>query len=122
MEEQIPEGIIVPEEPEIALRRSSRPRRPTNFDDFTTYLNEADLDIGKCNDPTSYNEAVNSDHSSQWNKAMIDELDSMSKNDVWQLVELPKGIKPVGCKWVFKTKLDPNGNVERYKARLVAKV
>ena len=79
------------------------------------------MDIGKCNDPTSYNEAVNSDHSSQWNKAMIDELDSMSKNDVWQLVKLPKGIKPVGCKWVFKTKLDPNGNVERYKARLVAK-
>ena len=52
---------------------------------------------------------------------MIDELESMKKNDVWDLVELPNGAKPVGCKWVFKTKLDPNGNVERYKARLVAK-
>ncbi|GKB87384.1 putative RNA-directed DNA polymerase [Tanacetum coccineum] len=31
------------------------------------------------------------------------------------------GAKPVGCKWVYKTKLDPNGNVERYKAHLVAK-
>jgi hypothetical protein len=52
---------------------------------------------------------------------MNDELDSMHKNDVWELVELPKGAKPIGCKWVFKTKLDPNGNVERHKARLVAK-
>ena len=46
LEEQIPEVTIEPEEPEISLRRSSRPRRPTNFDDFITYLNEADLDIG----------------------------------------------------------------------------
>jgi len=52
---------------------------------------------------------------------MIDELNSMEKNDVWELAELPKGYKPVGCKWVFKTKLDPKGNIERYKARLVAK-
>ncbi|KAJ0806805.1 putative RNA-directed DNA polymerase [Helianthus annuus] len=79
------------------------------------------MDPGKLNDPISYNEAISSDQSSEWNKAMIDELDSMKKNDVWDLVELPNGVKPVGCKWVFKTKLDPNGNVERYKARLVAK-
>jgi len=36
-------------------------------------------------------------------------------------VNLPLGCKPVGCKWVFKTKRSPNGKVERYKARLVAK-
>ncbi|XP_076883210.1 uncharacterized protein LOC143531908 [Bidens hawaiensis] len=106
-------------EPANQLRRSSRSRRPTNFDDFVTYLTEADTK--KLNDPISYNEAMSSDQSSEWNKAMIDELDSMRKNDVWDLVELPNGFKPVGCKWVFKTKLDPNGNVERYKARLVAK-
>ena len=42
-------------------------------------------------------------------------------NDVWDLVELPKGAKPIGCKWIFKTKRDSKGNIERYKARLVAK-
>nr|GEW89396.1 putative zinc finger, CCHC-type [Tanacetum cinerariifolium] len=52
---------------------------------------------------------------------MEDELNLMSKNIVWELAELPKGAKPVGCKWVFKTKLDPNRNIERYKAHLVAK-
>jgi hypothetical protein len=36
-------------------------------------------------------------------------------------VELPNGCAPVGCKWVFKTKRDPYGKVDRYKARLVAK-
>nr|GEV65277.1 putative zinc finger, CCHC-type [Tanacetum cinerariifolium] len=54
-------------------------------------------------------------------EVMEDELNSMSKNNVWKLAELPKGATPVGCKWVYKTKLDSNGNVERYKARLVAK-
>jgi len=34
---------------------------------------------------------------------------------------LPNGKKPFGCKWMFKTILDSKGNVERYKARLIAK-
>ena len=52
---------------------------------------------------------------------MKDEMKSMEDNGVWDLIELPKGSKPIGCKWIFKTKRDSNGNVERYKARLVAK-
>ena len=52
---------------------------------------------------------------------MNDELKSMKDNDVWNLIEFPKGKKPIGCKWVFKTKWDSKGNVERYKAHLVAK-
>ncbi|RVW30282.1 Retrovirus-related Pol polyprotein from transposon TNT 1-94 [Vitis vinifera] len=50
-----------------------------------------------------------------------DEMSSMKCNDVWDLVELPNGVKTIGCKWVFKTKKDSLGNIERYKARLVAK-
>jgi len=45
----------------------------------------------------------------------------MKDNNIWGLVELPKGKKPIGCKWVFKTKWDSKGNVERYKAHLVIK-
>ena len=45
----------------------------------------------------------------------------MLQNEVWDLVELPKGHQKVGCKWVFKTKRDSRGNLERYKAKLVAK-
>ncbi|CAH9135323.1 unnamed protein product, partial [Cuscuta epithymum] len=105
-----------------SLRRSQRVRRPTNFDEYLIYLNEeADFDLGKVVDPISFLDAINCDQSIHWKEAMNEELLSMEKNNVWELVELPKGHKPVGSKWVFKTKLDPNGNIERYKARLVAK-
>ena len=45
--------------------------------------------------------------------AIKDELKSMKDNDVWDLVELPKEKKLIGCKWAFKTKKDSKGNVER---------
>ena len=48
------------------------------------------------------------------------ELRSLQHNDVWELVELPKDRKLVGSKWVYKVKVDGDGHIERYKARLVA--
>ena len=45
----------------------------------------------------------------------------MDQNGVWDLVELPEGCKRVDCKWVFRTKHDSNGNIEWYKAKLIAK-
>ena len=48
-------------------------------------------------------------------------MDSMYTNQVWTLVDAPEGIKPIGCKWIFKKKTDMEGNVQTYKARLVAK-
>ena len=52
---------------------------------------------------------------------MNEEIKSMKGNDMWDLVPLPKGAKSIGCKWIFKTKRDSKGDVERYKARPVAK-
>ncbi|KAK9006368.1 hypothetical protein V6N11_035409 [Hibiscus sabdariffa] len=52
---------------------------------------------------------------------MRSEMDSMSENQVWTLVEPPEGVKPIGCKWVFKKKTDMDGNVQTYKGRLVAR-
>ncbi|KAL6328200.1 hypothetical protein AAG906_034343 [Vitis piasezkii] len=82
---------------------------------------KCDYDVGLENDLTSYDQAINSENSTLWLYAMEEELKSMKDNEVWDLVELPKGIKTIGCKWIFKTKHDSKGNVERYKARLVAK-
>lgn len=56
-----------------------------------------------------------------WYDAMKEEMNSIKSNEVWDIVELPNGAKAIGCKWVFKTKKDSLGNIERYKARLIAK-
>ena len=64
-------------------------------------------------------EALSSENNEEWHKAMKSEIESLQKNNVWELEELPEGRSAVGCKWVFKTKLDAQGNIERYKARLV---
>jgi hypothetical protein len=48
-------------------------------------------------------------------------MDSIMSNGTWEVVDRPFGCKPVGCKWVFKKKLRPNGTIEKYKTRLVAK-
>ena len=45
----------------------------------------------------------------------------MNTNSVWDLETIPKGAKIVGYKWVYKTKYDSKGNVERFKVQLVAK-
>ena len=58
--------------------------------------------------------------SNLWYDAMKDEMNSMQNNGVWNLVEFPNGAKAIGCKWVFNTKRDSLGNIERYKVRLVA--
>ncbi|XP_017438288.1 uncharacterized protein LOC108344344 [Vigna angularis] len=50
-----------------------------------------------------------------WYDAMKDEMDSMASNKVWELVQLPNGVKSIGCRWVFKPKKDSKGNIERHK-------
>ena len=57
---------------------------------------------------------------SYWILAMQDELSQFSRNHVWDLVPKPKDSTVIGTKWVFRNKLDEDGNVVRNKARLVA--
>jgi hypothetical protein len=56
-----------------------------------------------------------------WRTAMVEELVSIEKNGTWTLTHLPAGHRPIGLKWVFKTKRDAAGAVVKHKARLVAK-
>jgi hypothetical protein len=99
-------------------RRSQKARRLAISDDYEVYVSE---EIQMEGDPTSFEGAMRSAHSSKWLEAMVDEMRSMSTNRVWDLEEIPKGDKTIGCKWVYKTKCDSKGNIERFNARLVAK-
>jgi len=56
-----------------------------------------------------------------WVKAMQDEVKMIEKNNTWEHVYCPNGKDIIGVKWVYKTKLNPNGSIQKLKARLVAK-
>lgn len=57
----------------------------------------------------------------EWMEAMKEEYDSIMKNETWELTELPENKVPIGSKWLYKTKCNADGSIDKYKARLVAK-
>ena len=57
----------------------------------------------------------------EWKEVADSEYQSLMENETWKLVHFPIGRKPVGCKWILKTKHKSDGKIEYYKARLVAK-
>jgi hypothetical protein len=97
-----------------APKRSKRQRTAKSFGhDFIVYLVD--------DTPTSISEAYASQDADYWKEAVRSEMDSILANGTWEVTDRPYGCKPVGCKWVFKKKLRPDGTIEKYKARLVAK-
>lgn len=107
------------EEEEPPLRRSNR----RNFGQIDPYLRENYILYGAQaveNEPRSFKDAIKRPDSIQWKIAMVEEIESMSRNNTWDLVDLPPGKNLVGSKWVYKMKTDTNGNPSRYRARLVA--
>jgi hypothetical protein len=72
-------------------------------------------------DPLTYQAALSSPDAKFWQEAIDSELKSLKDNNTWVIVPKPSDRKPIGCKWIFKKKLNPDGSVARYKARLVAK-
>nr|XP_009798318.1 PREDICTED: uncharacterized protein LOC104244565 [Nicotiana sylvestris]XP_016460825.1 PREDICTED: uncharacterized protein LOC107784245 [Nicotiana tabacum] len=69
-------------------------------------------------EPTLYSEAVKDP---KWIDAMKAEIEALQNNHTWDIVTLPTGKIPIGCKWIYKIKYKASGEIERFKARLVAK-
>ncbi|GAQ87846.1 hypothetical protein KFL_003820010 [Klebsormidium nitens] len=102
--------------------RSARVRKPSqwyNPDDWLTA--NAAKETEEPVEPKSLGEALNSPEAELWRKAMDEEFGSLQENQTWELAEPPSGVKPIPCKWAFKLKRDENGQINRYKARLVIK-
>ena len=66
-------------------------------------------------DPTTFENAVKEE---KWRKAMDDEIDVIERNNSWDLRNLPKWHKTISVKWIYKTKIKENCEID--KARLVA--
>ena len=94
--EQPPEVESSASEPaQEPLRRSQSNRKSAIPANYEVYISE---DADTEGDPTSFEEAMRSRYSSKWQAAMEDEMRSMNSNKVWDLEEISKGAKTVGCK------------------------
>ena len=72
--------------------------------------------------PPSYKLAMASAHATEWRAATIAEYDALTENDTWDLVPPPtRDIKCLTTRWVLTVKYLANGDIERFKARLVVK-
>ena len=56
----------------------------------------------------------------KWQTAMDEKIKAIHRNNTWEVSELPEGSQSIGVKWVLKKKMNAQGEIERYKARLVA--
>ena len=98
----------------MELRRSKRARVEKDFGpDYCIFNIEENLQNLK--------EALTSLDSIFWKDAINDEIESLISNRTQKLLDLPPGCKTIGCKWVLRKKLKPDGSIDKFKARLVAK-
>ena len=69
-------------------------------------------------EPSSFEEAV---EEPTWVDAMVEEYDSIVRNNAWEIFPRPEGKSVVGSRWIYKVKQATDGRVEKYKARFVAR-
>jgi hypothetical protein len=112
-----------------ASQSTQQPSTTRVIDQASTYDYETDEEVlsavtaylDSTPEPKTLNSAKSRPDWPEWEQAVQDELDSLKENQVWNVVDRPKGRKVVDSKWVFKIKHNADGSIDRYKARLVAK-
>ena len=81
-----------------------------------------DKEIGRIPIPKSYSTAITDPtYGPEWRAAIQEEIASLQANNTWVEEKAPKGTNLVSTKWVFTVKLEVDGTIERFKARLVAR-
>ncbi|CAJ2645987.1 unnamed protein product [Trifolium pratense] len=116
----LPDTALPPAPAMVEPRRSGRISRapdrysPDRYDASHTSLTAS---LSSISIPPCYSQAVKD---VRWIKAMNEELQAFQENFTWDIVSCPPDVKPIGCKWVYSVKLNSDGSLDRYKARLVA--
>uniref|UniRef100_A0A2N9ILE4 BED-type domain-containing protein n=1 Tax=Fagus sylvatica TaxID=28930 RepID=A0A2N9ILE4_FAGSY len=79
-------------------KRNKRPPVRYGFEDLVSYAL-----LTSSEDPSTFEDAIESSGNDKCMEAMVKEMESLSKNKTWELTELPKGKKPIGCKWLIES-------------------
>lgn len=108
------EECLLDESGQLREERGKRVRKQTSF----YRCNNVQFEESEC-EPVNYREAMKRSDASKWSEAIEKELKTLKDNNTWDFCEVPKDVKTVSSKWVFKIK-NING-VKQYKARLVAR-
>lgn len=91
-----------------------------NYDNCDKFLDSQRAFFAAITDwsaPTSCNEAVKN---KRWRNSVSGEINALEASGTWDITVLPPGKKAIGCRWVFTIKYKSNGEIDRFKARLVA--
>jgi transposase InsO family protein len=117
-----------PEDQEDALNRILDTDSEEDEHAFIAYTSTSNSELAFTFDssalqpePKTYKDAIQSADAEAWKDAMQQEINSLNKLGVWELVKLPRGAKAIRGKWVFKNKLGAENELLRRKARYVAK-
>lgn len=118
--QQSPPAPEPPQSPPVAPERHPMTTRSRNniVKPATKYNNAAQVQCDPHWIPTTWQQAMKHAH---WRKAMSTEFTSTNENYTWDLVAASERMNVVGCRWVFTIKYNPDGSIDKYKARIVAK-
>ena len=104
-----PHHLITPQHPEFAafvITASTSPDLASQYDT-----------------PPNFTAATTGSDATRWNASIRRELDSLKNHSVFKIIpesEMPRGAKPIKCKWVFRIKQTSTGTVHKFKSRLTA--
>ncbi|KAK4270798.1 hypothetical protein QN277_019568 [Acacia crassicarpa] len=108
----------------IALRKGKRSctqhpiAKYVSYKKLSPHMKTFVVNVEKESIPRNFEEAISDP---KWKQAIEEELRALHKNGTWKITDLPRGKSVVSSKWVFTVKYNPDGSVNKYKARLVAR-
>lgn len=114
-EEEWVDSVTEVQEVESDWRPKRLIKQPKRLEDYET------LYFSLLEEPATYEQAMAGPHSSSWQEAIDEELKAIQDNETWSIVEKPSNCEIIDSKWVFRIKRDKEGNISKFKCRLVAK-
>ena len=99
-------------------------KAPVKFSDYSQFAFALMMaeEVNTIEEPSCFHEALESNQWESWNSGMKDEMESLLKNETWEIVDRPDKQKVISSRWLYKKKPGiPGVEPERFKARLVAR-